>query len=64
MQYCDLIHTRLQHNAEDGCTNMLPHSVLVLCLKIFLLCESGNNDMVHSASLCGLTLNGCTLHHG
>ena len=35
----------------------------VLYLKMFLLCDSGIDGMVHSASLCGLTLNGCSLSH-
>ena len=35
----------------------------VLYLKMFLLCDSGIDGIVHSASLCGLTLNGCTLSH-
>jgi len=35
----------------------------VLYSKMFLLCDSGIDGMVHSASLCGLTLYGCTLSH-
>jgi len=33
---------------------------LKFTLKMFHLCDSGIGGMVHSASMCGMTLYGCT----